>query len=38
MNEISPCDDDIEAVPEINVSVMSMMRKKWEYSGLPKKF
>ncbi|KAG0783633.1 hypothetical protein G6F17_010572 [Rhizopus arrhizus] len=32
MNEISLHDEDIEAVPEIIVSVMSMMRKKWEYN------
>jgi hypothetical protein len=32
MNEISLRDEDIEAVPEIIVSVMSMMRKKWEYN------
>ncbi|KAI9363537.1 hypothetical protein BD770DRAFT_463895 [Pilaira anomala] len=32
MNEISLRDDDIEAVPEIIVSVMSMMRKKYEYN------
>jgi hypothetical protein len=32
MNEISLRDEDTEAVPEIIVSVMSMMRKKWEYN------
>lgn len=32
MNEICLRDEDIEAVPEIIVSVMSMMRKKWEYN------
>ncbi|CAO3697857.1 unnamed protein product [Rhizopus stolonifer] len=32
MNEIFIRDEDIEAVPEIIVSVMSMMRKKWEYN------
>ncbi|KAI8375112.1 hypothetical protein BD560DRAFT_465375 [Blakeslea trispora] len=32
MNEISLRDEDIEAVPEIIVSAMSMMRKKWEYN------
>ncbi|CEP18529.1 hypothetical protein [Parasitella parasitica] len=32
MNEISLGDEDIEAVPEIIVSVMSMIEKKWEYN------
>lgn len=32
MNEISLHDEDIEAVPKIIVSVMSMMRNNWEYN------
>ncbi|KAI8350384.1 hypothetical protein BD560DRAFT_427404 [Blakeslea trispora] len=37
MNEISLRDDDIEAVPEIIVSVMSMMKNRGKYLNRKKK-